>query len=47
MLSRVGAVTKRSHASVIKCLPATVFRFDESTFELGLSSFEAGPGEAV
>lgn len=41
------AVPKRSHAPVIEYPPVTVFRFDESTFELGLSSFEAGPGEAV
>ena len=32
---------------MIEYPPVTVFRFDETTFELGLSSFEAGPGEMV
>ncbi|GAA4513890.1 type IV toxin-antitoxin system AbiEi family antitoxin domain-containing protein [Brevibacterium yomogidense] len=41
------AVPKRSHTPVIDYPPVTVFRFDESAFELGLSSFEAGPGEEV
>lgn len=41
------AVPKRSHTPAIAYPPVTVFRFDESTFELGLSSFEAGPGEPV
>lgn len=41
------AVPKRSHTPVIDYPPVTVFRFEETTFELGLSSFEAGPGEAV
>ena len=27
--------------------PVAVFRFDEATFELGLTSFEAGPEEPV
>jgi predicted transcriptional regulator of viral defense system len=41
------AVPKRSHAPMIDYPPVTVFRFEESTFELGLSSFEAAPGEPV
>lgn len=41
------AVPKRSHTPVIAYPPVTVFRFDETTFELGLTSFEAGPGEPV
>ncbi|MFV0458395.1 MAG: type IV toxin-antitoxin system AbiEi family antitoxin domain-containing protein [Actinomycetales bacterium] len=41
------AVSKRSHAPQIDYPPVTVFRFTESTFELGLSSFEAAPGELV
>jgi len=41
------AVPKRSHTPVIHYPPVTVFRFDESTFELGVSSFDAGPGEPV
>ena len=41
------AVPKRSHTPVIAYPPVTVFRFDEATFELGLTSFEAGPGEPV
>lgn len=41
------AVPKRSHAPRIDYPPVTVFRFVESTFELGLSSFDAGPGESV
>lgn len=41
------AVPKRSHTPVITYPPVTVFRFDETTFELGLTSFEAGPEEAV
>ncbi|WP_066913639.1 type IV toxin-antitoxin system AbiEi family antitoxin domain-containing protein [Millisia brevis] len=41
------AVPKRSHTPVIAYPPVAVFRFDEATFELGLSSFEAGPGEPV
>lgn len=41
------AVPKRSHAPTIVHPPVTVFRFDEATFELGLTSFEAGPGERV
>ncbi len=27
--------------------PVTVFRFEEATFELGVTVFEAGPGEPV
>ncbi|KAA9394963.1 hypothetical protein FCK90_03335 [Kocuria coralli] len=41
------AVPKRSHTPVITYPPVTVFRFDEATFDLGLTSFEAGPGEPV
>jgi len=41
------AVPKRSHTPVIAYPPVAVFRFDEATFELGLATFEAGPGEAV
>lgn len=41
------AVPKRSHAPHIDYPPITVFRFDEATFERGLTTFEAGPGEPV
>lgn len=41
------AVPKRSHTPAIAHPPVTVFRFDEATFELGLTSFEAGPEEPV
>jgi len=41
------AVRKRSHTPVITYPPVMVFRFDEASFELGLTSFEAGPGEPV
>ncbi|MDO5618125.1 type IV toxin-antitoxin system AbiEi family antitoxin domain-containing protein [Kocuria sp.] len=41
------AVPKRSHTPVISYPPVTVFRFEEAAFELGLTSFEAGPGESV
>lgn len=41
------AVPKRSHAPEIDYPPVTVFRFEERTFEVGLSSFEAAPGEWV
>lgn len=41
------AVPKRSHTPVISYPPVAVFRFEEATFELGLTSFEAGPGEPV
>lgn len=41
------AVPKRSHSPVITYPPVTVFRFDEASFELGLSSVEAGQGEPV
>lgn len=41
------AVPKRSHSPVIAYPPVAVFRFDEATCELGLTSFEAGPGEPV
>jgi hypothetical protein len=39
------AVPNRSHSPVIDPPPVAVFRFSEATFELGLSSFEAAPGE--
>ncbi len=41
------AVPKRSHTPMIAYPTVTVFRFDEATFDLGLTSFEAGPGEWV
>lgn len=41
------AVPKRSHSPIISFPPVTVFRFEEATFELGLSSIDAGPGEPV
>lgn len=41
------AVSKRSHVPAIDHPPVTVLRFDEKTFELGLSSFDAAPGEVV
>lgn len=41
------AVPNRSHTPSIDYPLVTVFRFDEASFELGLSSFDAAPGEAV
>ncbi|WP_147915712.1 type IV toxin-antitoxin system AbiEi family antitoxin domain-containing protein [Ruania zhangjianzhongii] len=41
------AVPKRSHAPQIDYPPVTVFRFEERTFPVGLSSFEAAPDERV
>lgn len=41
------AVSSRAHVPVIDYPPVEVFRFDEVTFELGLSAFEAAPGEYV
>lgn len=41
------AVPKRAHPPVIDHPPVQVFRFEESLFEVGLSSFEAAPGEWV
>ncbi len=41
------AVPQRSHTPVIAYPPVTVFRFEEATFELGVTAFEAGPGEPV
>lgn len=41
------AVPKRSHTPVIAYPPVTVFRFEEAAFELGVTAFEAGPGESV
>lgn len=39
------AVPKHSHPPTIEFPPVQVLRFDESSFELGLASFEAAPGE--
>jgi len=41
------AVSKRSHVPRIDHPPTKVFRFDETTFELGLGDVEAAPGEMV
>lgn len=41
------AVPKRSHPPSIDFPPVQVFRFDETSIGLGLSSFEAAPGESV
>ena len=41
------AVPKRAHPPVIDHPPVQVFRFEEALFEVGLSSFEAAPGEQV
>lgn len=41
------AVPKRSHTPMIAYPPVMVFRFEEATFELGVTAFEAGPGEPV
>ncbi len=41
------AVPKSSHPPRITFPPTTVFRFDPSTFELGLSHVEAAPHEPV
>ena len=41
------AVPKRSHRPMIAYPPVTVFRFEEATFELGVTVFEAGPREPV
>ncbi|NEM91478.1 type IV toxin-antitoxin system AbiEi family antitoxin domain-containing protein [Galbitalea soli] len=41
------AVPTRSHTPVITYPPVMVFRFDEASFELGLTSFEAGPAESA
>jgi len=41
------AVPTRSRAPRIEYPPTTAFRFDEDTFELGLSQLEAAPGESV
>jgi predicted transcriptional regulator of viral defense system len=41
------AVPTSSRPPRITFPPTTVFRFDASTFELGLSSVEAAPGEPV
>lgn len=41
------AVPKRDHPPKIDYPPTTVFRFDEATFQLGISRVEAAPGEWV
>jgi len=41
------AVSKRTYPPKIAYPPVTVFRFEDSTFELGLSQFDAGPSESV
>lgn len=41
------AVPKRAHTPTIDYPPVQVFRFDESHFTVGLTSFEAAPGEDV
>lgn len=41
------AVPKRSHSPKIDYPPVQVLRFEDSLFALGLSSFEAAPGELV
>jgi predicted transcriptional regulator of viral defense system len=41
------AVPKNRHPPEIGYPPATVLRFDAKTFELGLSAFDAAPGEQV
>ncbi|MEO7372648.1 MAG: hypothetical protein ABIW36_01880 [Terrimesophilobacter sp.] len=41
------AVPKRDRVPKIDYPPTIAFRFDESTFELGLSAVEAAPGETV
>lgn len=41
------AVAKHTYVPKIDYPPTTVFQFDAETFELGLSSFDAAPGEPV
>ncbi len=41
------AVPTRSHPPAIDYPRLSVFRFDESAFEVGLSGFDAAPGERV
>jgi hypothetical protein len=41
------AVSKGGHVPRIDYPPTAVFRFDQEAFELGLSVFEAAPGELV
>jgi hypothetical protein len=41
------AVPTRSRTPRIEYPPTTAFRFDEDTFEVGLSRVEAAPGESV
>jgi predicted transcriptional regulator of viral defense system len=41
------AVRARAHPPRISYPPTVVFRFEESTFELGVSSVDAAPGELV
>ena len=47
MVSVQIAVSRRSRPPQIDYPPTTPFRFDTSTFELGLSRLEAAPGEWV
>lgn len=41
------AVPTGTHTPVIDYPPVTVFRFAQSTFDLGLEFFDAAPGEPV
>jgi predicted transcriptional regulator of viral defense system len=41
------AVAARSHPPRIEYPPTSVFRFDEATFEIGVSQVDAAPGEPV
>lgn len=41
------AVPKRTRPPVIAFPPTTALRFDDETFELGLTSIDAAPGEPV
>lgn len=41
------AVRRRAHVPTIDYPPTRVFRFEETTFETGLSAIEAAPGEQI
>ena len=41
------AVAARSHPPRIEYPPTSVFRFEEATFEIGVSQVDAAPGEPV
>ncbi len=41
------AVAARAHPPRIEYPPTSVFRFDEATFEIGMSHVETAPGEPV